>query len=399
MNNKLLMKLSVIACVLCCSIVLFACTGDGSKDIIGVHIGSVDNPSETVNEVNIGEFVYGENDKINSALDDLKFYRQFGNGEYEEATVGELNVKYEKDGETLSEKPTTFTSAKQGEKSNYRFTYGIDGGTKESSVTFTVGRAVGKNFSVTLSKNTWKYGEDTATVTVKNPSGAVVNYSQSYFEGSGLNGEDTDYASLQLFAIEKRQYDEKFSADSTYGNYIGANLNKYEENSDFYLGDYTEGEYVLIACIDKTHNYKEIVCTAEFTITAPDSPIGKTFILTDLTASGEGDNPAPEEIALMAEALKEGNLGKTAICNNNGKVTGTCDFGFGEFGELTGDEEFTLTFDPQTLKVLIQNESGLQFEGAYSKQKLTLRVEGETEDEEPYSFYFTFMSQTVLQTV
>lgn len=385
------------------------------------------NVTEKKDAFTVGNFVYGEDDKINEALGGLKFYKQFGNDSYEEVSVDKLTVKYEKDGETLSAKPETYSPSKHGGSSGtYSFTYGIAGATNTANVTFNVERAKSDAFSVALSKNTWRYGDKLATVTVKNPAGTTMSSSQSY-DDSGVfsDNDDSEYGGLTLCAMTKSYYAAhggstisynaltEWENDETKPNYgynktFGKNLLSYVDYEGDVNPDFGCGEYVLIACISETRDYKEIVCTAEFTVTAPDTPFGKTFVLTDLTARGDGDLPAPSEIIAMAAQLKADNAGKTVACDANGNISGTCDFGFGAFDELLGDDAFTLTFGKQAdeysaadpLYVSVKNgyddyENMIELTGKFRSGVLTLSIRQFTDDETPvaYCFDFTFELQ------
>lgn len=283
MKKKLVTFGLALAFASCCAIGLVACD-DGGDDLLGVILATAENPSEKTNSVTAGNFVYGENDKINEALGGIKFYKHFGNNTYEEVAESELNVTYEKDGTTLSSKPSTYTAAQTGDTSFYQYTYRIEGATNTSSVTFAVGKAKSEDFSVTLSKNTWAYGEATPTVTLKNPAGTTI----TRVDDSGLRNEnDTDYDSVQLFAMKKTDYtaaganaksysvlttyeDDENQPNYGYNKIFGKKLIAYSESDGNYVSDpygIKQGEYVLIACISNTHNYTEIVCTTEFTVT------------------------------------------------------------------------------------------------------------------------------------
>ncbi len=155
-----------------------------------------------------------------------------------------------------------------------------------------------------------------------------------------------------------------------------------------------------------TNNYKNIACTAEFTVTEHDSPIGKSFVLTDVTAhpyaSGEFEAPSQETVDAIAAKLKADNLNKTAICAADGKVTGTCNLGLGAFDGLTGDDAFTLTFDPVELRVEVRNGNAITLNGEYINETLTLSLQQALRDSNSgevigwYYLIFTFTLQTTV---
>lgn len=403
MKKKLIPLILALVCAIACAFGLAACD-DGGKDVIGVCLSTAANPTEKQERADLGNYVYGEDDKINDALQNsVKFYKQFFNNTYEEVAESELTVKYEKDGETLSEKPVKFTGAKQNNKSYYTFTYSIKGATNTCYVTFTVDKATSEDFTVTLSKDTWRYGEKTANFTLKNPDGTAM---QNVDSNGILKADDTDYAGVRLFAMKKTDYSQagatvkSYSALTTteedetkpnhgYNKHFGEKLFGFIENFD---QDIPQGEYVLIACIGSTHNYKEIVCAADFTVTAPDTPFGKTFVLTDLTVRGDGGNAAPDEYLEMVENMKPDHLGQTAVCDLQGNVTGTFDMiDETAFNDLTGDDALTLTFgkdedeyssaDPLYVSVKngYEDQQKIELTGWYVGGKLCLTLRQETE--------------------
>ena len=350
----------------------------------------------------------------------LKFYKEFGNGSYAEVAESELKIKYEKDNEILSAKPETFSPSKSGGAvGSYRFTYSFADATNTAYVTFQVDRAKSSEFTATLSQSTWHFGDKTATITLKNPAGTTMKLSQSYYEtGAFTDSDDSEYSDLSLYAMTKSYYNGHknavtYSALTTieneegrpncgYNKVFGENLLNYSENGVGYNGP-IQGDYVLFACVFNTRNYREIVCTTEFTVTAPDSPFSKTFVLTDLTARGDGDSEAPGDSAVIAAAMKKANLGKTAICAADGKLTGT--FAFSEdisLNELTGDDALTLTFGSETdvffvsVKNGYDDENKMELTGTYYNGVLTLTIQQWTTGETPipYYFIFTFVLQT-----
>lgn len=419
MKKKLVTFGLTLACAACCAIGLVACGDDGGDDLLGVSLATAENPSEKKADIHAGNFVYGEDDEINEALGGVKFYKRFGNNTYEEIAESELTVRYVKDSTTLSSKPSTYTAASGA--SNYSFIYSIEGATNVGTVTFTVDQTTSDNFSVTLSKTAWKYGEPTAAVTLKNPAGTVM----TQVDDSGLHNEnDTDYSSVQLFAMKMTDYtaaganaksysilttieDDDTKPNYGYNKYFGQKLVNFYEN-DAYAVNLSQGDYVLISCIGSTNNYKEIVCATEFTVTAPDSPFNKTFVLTDLAAFGDGGADAPEEIKEMAANLKESKSEETLICGSDGKVKGTFSFiSNTPFDSFTGDDAFTLTFgreagegslaDPFYVSVKNghEDQNRILLEGDFRNGTLVLSLQQWTDDEEhiPYYFNFTFTVQ------
>lgn len=419
MKKKLFTIGLTLACAACCAGGLAACGDDGGDDLLGVILATAENPSDKIESVTAGNFVYGEDDKINEALGGIKFFKHFGNNTYEEVAESELTVRYVKDSTTLSSKPSKYTAASG--VSNYSFVYSIEGATNVGTVFFTVDQTTSDDFSITLSKTAWKYGEPTTAVTLKNPAGTVM----TQVDDSGLHNEnDTDYSWVQLFAMKKTDYTaagasaKSYSILTTienddtkpnhgYNKHFGQKLINYSEN-DAYADNITQGDYVLIACVDSTNNYKEIVCATEFTVTAQDSPFGKTFVLTDLKARGDSGAEAPDEIIDMAANLKENKSGETLICEQDGKVKGTFSFiSDTPFDSFTGDDAFTLTFGREadewslaepfyvSVKNGYEDQNRVLLEGDFRNGTLVLSLQQWTDGDTqiPYYFIFTFTVQ------
>ena len=404
MKKKLLLTLMAFVCAITCAFGLAACNG-GDEDVSDLFAAKKEN-AEKQKSVDLGGFAYGEDAAINEALGNLKFYKKLMNGSYQEVASSDMNVEYKKSNETLSAKPEKYTAG------DYQFTYSLEGVPQTCDAYFRVEKATSKNFTVTLSKTTWKYGDASATVVIKNPLNEVVQETET------LTETDTDCFGIQFFGIKKSVYDGR---PSTYKTYSA--LTTYEDDetgSNKYFGDalqryypeeelsatFIQGEYVLIACIWETYNYKEIVCETEFSVTAPESPRGKTFVLTDLTVHGDGDSAVPAEIVEKFVQVKAENLGKTLICGTAGEITGTCNFFGKSFNELTGADALSLmefgrtegehwAADPVYVKIDTTDEQWL-LDGQFYGGKLYLHMPQRTEDSEPIVYYvnFTFALQT-----
>lgn len=409
--KKLITFIAAVVCVVACAFGFAACN-NGEGDVSDLFAAKAEN-AEKQKSVDLGSFVYGEGAAIDEALGNLKFYKKLMNGSYKEVAASDMTVEYKKlsENETLSAKPEKYTAG------DYQFTYSIEGVPQTCDTYFRVEKAISKDFTVTLSKTSWKYGDASATAEIKNPSNTVVQQAAEY-----MNENDTDYSGIQLFGIKKSVYDGRPSTYKTY-----AALTTYEDDEtkpnypyNKYFGDalepyypetelsaaFTKGEYVLIACMQETYNYKEIVCETTFTVTDPETPYGKTFVLTDLTVNGEGGAPAPDEIVTMFAQLKEENLGKTLICGADGAITGTCDFGGGSFGEWTGEYALKLlefgreegehwVADPVYVKINNTAELSL-LEGQFYGGKLYLTAQQWTDDETPIPYFLHFVYE--LQT-
>ena len=418
MKKKLLLPLMAFVCAITCAFGLAACN-NGDEDVSDLFAAKAEN-AEKVKSVDVGSFIYGEDAAIDEALGDLKFYKKLMNGTYKEVAASDMTVEYRKSSEnkTLSAKPEKYTAG------DYQLTYGLEGVDQTCDAYFCVEKATSKDFTVTLSKTTWKYGDASATAEIKNPSNIAVQQAAEY-----MNENDTDYSGIQLFGIKKSVYDGRPSAYKTYSalttnetdetkpnypynKYFGEALVQYYPETELGYG-FMQGEYVLIACIQETYNYKEIVCETTFTVTDPETPYGKTFVLTDLTVHGEGGSAAPANAAAYWAQKKTENLNKTAICPAaiNGKITGTCDFGSGSFNDLTDDNALKLLKfgrgkdeynEKDPVYVFINNgygddaEKSCKMEGQFYGGKLYLTLQQWTDDETPipYFLHFVFTLQT-----
>lgn len=177
----------------------------------------------------------------------------------------------------------------------------------------------------------------------------------------------------------------------------GGSLNGYGFNNlDEYIENRFDGHEKVSYLKISSCNVDEVITIVPwFYATNVPQPYGKTFVLTDIKAYVDDEQPVPDEEVMATVAnLKENNLGKTAICANDGKVTGTCDFGFGALGELRGDEAFTLTADDTFVD--LENNEGRSLSGRYFKGTLELSIWQWTDGEEPinYCLEFTFELQS-----
>lgn len=404
-KKKFLLIIMVFVCAITCALGLAACNS-GDEDVSDL-LAAVSENAEKQKSVDVGSFVYGEDTAINEALGNLKFYKKLMNGSYKEVAASDMIVEYKKlsENETLSAKPEKYTAG------DYQFTYSLEGIPQTCAAYFSVEKATSKDFTVTLSKTTWKFGDASATAEIKNPSNTVVQQAAEY-----MNENDTDYSGIQLFGIKKSVYDGRpstyktYAALTTYGDdgynkYFGDALKQYHPETDLNY-DFMQGEYVLIACMQETYNYKEIVCETTFTVTDPETPYGKTFVLTDLTVNCEGGAPAPADIVTHYTKLKEENSGKTLICGSDGAITGTCDFGGGSFNEYPSEYALKLiefgrvegeywVADPVYVKINNAAEVSL-LEGHFYGGKLYLTSQQQTDGETPtvYFVHFTFALQT-----
>ena len=408
MKRKFLVALLAFVCAVTCAFGLAACNS-GDEDISDILAASAEN-AEKQKLVDLGSFVYGEDAAINEALGDLKFYKKLMNGSYKEVAASDMTVKYKKSNETLSSKPEKYTAG------DYQFTYSLEGVPQTCDAYFLVEKATDGDFTATLSKTTWKYGDASATAEIKNPSGNVVQAAEN------LNENDTDCYGIQLFGIKKSVYNGHPSEHKTYSALMTYEDDETKPNYPYnkYFGDalepyypetelsycFMQGEYVLIACVKETYNYKEIVCETTFTVTDPETPYGKTFVLTDLTVNGEGGAPAPDETVTAYERLKEGNLGKTFICGPDGAITGTLDFGGGPLSDFPSEYALKLlqfgrsegehwAADPVYVKINNSAENSL-LEGQFYGGKLYLTIQESTSGDTPIAYFvhFTFALQT-----
>lgn len=425
MKRKILIAILAFVCAITCSFGLAACN-NGDEDVSDLFAAS-SAQAEKQKSVDIGSFVYGGDSAVNEALGNLKFYKKLMNGSYKEVAASDMTVEYKKYDVPLPAKPGKYTAG------DYRFIYGVEGVPQTCEAIFHIekAKATSEDFTATLSKATWKYGDASALAEVKNPSGKVVRVSDGAGDDDSdgsLTENDTVGVGNQFLCIKKSVYDAHPSSHKTfaalttyeedatkpnysYNKYFGKDLLHYSNQEKFESFDFM-GEYVLIALIHETYNYKEIVCETEFTITNPESPYGKTFVLTDLSVYGSGGTAAPDEIVTMFAQLKEDNLNKTVVCAQDGAITGTCDFSGGSFDSLQGDDALKLLQfgrdeseyrEADPVYVMIKNghtdtNDQCLLEGQFYGGMLYLRLDQWTDGETPIPYYvnFTFELQSAV---
>lgn len=342
MKKKITLLLLAIVCALCCALGLAACGGNEEKEFQGIVATSPDNPSFKTHDIDLGKYTYGEDDKINADLAKLKFFKYYSDGsDSEEIAVSELNIRYDYGGDASVAKPKPDKYyCRRGTPERYSFTYSTPDTKNPVQVVFEVEPATSGNFTVTLSKTQWKYGEDLATVTLKNPAGLPVQHVEDTVDG--LETKDDTIGAYDVVYIAKEIYDTFTAQQKTDFDYFLTGGGGEFEYSRFDRTTPVEGEYMLFAIVYDTHNYNHII-TPAVKFTVKDGITERTFTFNSIVvrdSSGNPVNDTEDDYVYMAENMTESNQGKTVICKENGEVRGTVDFGGGAFDELSAQEVY-----------------------------------------------------------
>lgn len=393
----------VAALAIACAAGLASC----GKERNGIKVTGFDGENKQDN-YDLGTYTYGETAKIKENLGGLRFFWYFYGAEgFEEVAKEDIKMIYF-DSETQTPNRTLPEEFLAG---SYQIHYYVDGHEPTAnhtdsfsvSVRFDVNqfKCDGANtglFKAELSKTEWRYGtfnESEFTVSFKNPDG---NPFTKLPDGvsSYTKKDDTGYDSVSHYYTLARNYNSV--KNISYSSLVNNNMVIYcssDEKGNPRLEDVEPGDYVYFAMFSETCNYKDIVTNGvPFKVSAPTSPAGKTFKLTAARAvkysSAQNGFVAfeHEQATYALENWFIPNIDKTVICetgtgvnaNASGAIKGTCDFGFGPLGELTGEDACTWTFDADYLRVTIKNgrndEYRTEISGEYYGQtSFTLYIE------------------------
>lgn len=394
----------VAALAITCATGLVACN---NKERNGIKVTGFDGENKQ-DSYDLGNYNYGETDKIKENLGGLRFFWYFVEEEgYEEVAKEDIKMIYF-DTETQTPNRTLPEEFLAG---SYSLHYYVDGHEPTAnhsdsfsvSVNFVVnqlncdGANAGK-FKAELSKTEWRYGafnESEFTVSFKNPDDKPFTMLPDGVS-SYTKKDDTGYDSVSHYYTTAQNYnnvkDLSYSALMNNERVISCSL---DENGSPRLEDVRPGDYVYFATFPATRNYKDIVTNGvPFKVTEPTSPAGKTFKLTAVRtvkySSAQNGYVAfeHEQATYALEHYFTPNINKTIICetgtganaNTSGAIKGTCDFGFGPMDELTGDNACTWSFNADTLQVTMKNgrndEYRTEITGEYYGQtSFTLYVE------------------------
>ena len=290
MKKKLLLTVLAFVCAITCAIGLAACNNGNSAKIDFLYItDGTNNDFAGQTTLNI-ETSYGEaldltkyklflhdtsNDTKEVLRTDEKFtvkYYTFSDDEYKEITAlpddmitGSYKIEY-----VYNEKAELKADA------NYEL---------KAAVLINVTQAESGNFTVQPILKTWQSQGTRSKVIVRNPKGAEVKNEWVDIDGNGgsipkpvekTNDTDGNYT---LYLFEKSVYDgfteaQKKDYQYLYNYWEQDNKNASEHkvyayfNEDDNLVSAAAGEYMLLAVIDKTYNYLNIVTPAvQITVT------------------------------------------------------------------------------------------------------------------------------------
>lgn len=290
MKKKLLLTVLAFVCAITCAIGLAACNNGNSAKIDFLYItDGTNNDFAGQTTLNI-ETSYGEaldltkyklflhdtsNDTKEVLRTDEKFtvkYYTFSDDEYKEITAlpddmitGSYKIEY-----VYNEKAELKADA------NYEL---------KAAVLINVTQAESGNFTVQPILKTWQSQGTRSKVIVRNPKGAEVKNEWVDIDGNGgsipkpvekTNDTDGNYT---LYLFEKSVYDgfteaQKKDYQYLYNYWEQDNKNASEHKVYAYFNEddnwvsAAAGEYMLLAVIDKTYNYLNIVTPAvQITVT------------------------------------------------------------------------------------------------------------------------------------
>lgn len=389
MKKKIILALLAIVCAFCCVFGLAACTNN-NKEFVGLVAASSDDLSEKTNYIELGQYSYGEDAKINADLSLLKFYKYYSDGTTgEEVSVSELDAIYDYGGDSSSNKPKPDKYyARSGNTERYSITYSMTGVKNPVQVVFEVEPATSGNFSISLSKTQWKYGEDLPTVTLNNPAGLPVQHIEDAVDGI-VTKDDTNGA-YDVCYVEKDIYDTFTAQQKTDLNYFLTGGDGEFECKRFDRTTPADGEYMLFGMIYNTHNYMQIV-TPAVKFTVQNAIIERTFTFNSIIVQDSSGNPVNDtenEFVYMALSMNTANQGTTVICKTNGEVRGTVDFGGGEFDSLSDQEVYKYEKTDEN-KIALKQGSSVVGEGVLIDNLFTLKMP----IDEDYCFIITFIGQ------
>lgn len=383
MKKKIILTLIGVVCALCCAFGLVACGNDPAPRPLYLLV------SETGEQPNYGEhnininITYGEKPDLTK----YKLYLNYSNGEIKPLDFNDdkLQVKYSympfhTDVETPIDKlPDEYLAG------TYTIEYTYDTLTdfeQQAKVYIAVNQAERGAFKVRPTKTTWYENENTPNVVLTNPKNLTVTYVQ--------NSDDTQWqtndgnGNYELYYIKKTAYDnftdeQKTDYEFIYNFYSTDSVKTEHEIWPYYSGHpgFEPGEYMLFAIIDKTHNYWNVVSSA-VKITVKEVFVGRTFTFQSMVLQDGDGNPVTDtgnEYVAMTESMNTSNQGKTVICQENGEVRGTVDFGNGAFDELTGDDVYNYSYYDTSIFYLINANGAAIAEGKLSGNTLTLKME------------------------
>ena len=288
--KKITLTLLALVCALCCALGLAACNNGNSAKIDFLYItDGTNNDFAGQTTLNI-ETSYGEaldltkyklflhdtsNDTKEVLRTDEKFtvkYYTFSDDEYKEITAlpddmirGDYKIEY-----VYNEKAELKADA------NYEL---------KAAVLINVTQAESGNFTVQPILKTWQSQGTRSKVIVRNPKGAEVKNEWVDIDGNGgsipkpvekTNDTDGNYT---LYLFEKSVYDgfteaQKKDYQYLYNYWEQDNKNASEHKVYAYFNEddnwvsAAAGEYMLLAVIDKTYNYLNIVTPAvQITVT------------------------------------------------------------------------------------------------------------------------------------
>lgn len=202
-------------------------------------------------------FVYG----VNSPDLNGEFFGVYSDGSKVEIAKSDLKVKYEylpvfsedpSNFDVLSALPDTLFAGSY----QITYTYGEGSDSRSFVIKFDVLQSTDGNFSVSFENSTIKKGNEyEEKIIIKNPDGKEFSVVQTI---PTAKSDDTEGQALYIY-MGAEEYEGLSEADKNNYEFLSTKV-------PFPASPIQPGEYVLIVLIT-TRNYKDIICTTQFTVT------------------------------------------------------------------------------------------------------------------------------------
>lgn len=355
MKKKIITIVAALVCVLTCVFGLAACDdGESGKVFFGITDGVNNDISSSSGYYNI-DTVYGRKPDLNQ----YKLYLYDSQGKIKEEVSksdSKLSTTYYYIAPNATEDQKQNLTALPSEYlvGTYQIEYVYDGKSDlKTGVYIGVALAENGDFKVRPAKTAWYYNEKLPDVTLLNPKSKPVTKLTSYDEAD-VAKDDTNVRDGELFyyyAVVKSVYDsipadkkldyQYMCDDVLHGDKQGTDWQYYEAGFE---GQLQAGEYMLLAVVSRTYNYRNIV-TPAVSVTVKDHFVERTFTFQSMVLQDNEGNTLTDteneyygEYVSMAASMDTANAETDLICKTNREVRGTVDFGSGALDGLTGEE-------------------------------------------------------------
>lgn len=363
MKKKLFTLIVAFVCAVTCALGLAACNNGNSAKIDHFYVTDGTNndfPGATFYNIQIE---YGETPDLSK----YKLFLHYTNGDTKEIMRNDekLSVNYYNFTDDDYQKVTALPDDMI--KGDYKIEYVFGAKAEQmdenyeykAAVNISVVQSQSGNFTVQPILTTWQSESTRSKVIVRNPKGAEVR-NEWVDDGNGGSSpkpiektNDTE-GHYTLYLFEKSVYDgftevQKKDYQFLYDYWADDNNNENEHKVYAYFNEddnwisATAGKYMLLALVDETYNYDNIV-TPAVEITVKDAIIERVFTFRNMVLQDNDGNVLNDEnnedygeYVTMAENLNTSNVGKTVIFKANGEVRGSVDFGGGAPDDFSGE--------------------------------------------------------------